>query len=149
MFSTMNTKCTGNCSMWLFLHVCVWFCSAPTKDFCLIPHLSRFLAILGPVRHSQGSGECFHMLNAYPALPSKDKNLDLKYLIKVLQYYSMMLLTWSKMKLSLLTRCKMRAAQDVSSGTINRLAIRMKNTHQKKNTIYEPFNMKFLQFNTC
>lgn len=38
--STMNTKCTASCFMWLFLHVC--FCSAPTKDFCLI-HLFRFL----------------------------------------------------------------------------------------------------------
>lgn len=47
--------------------------------------LCHTTAVLDTMRHSQGSLECFHMLNGYPALPTKEKNLDLKSLTK---YYS-------------------------------------------------------------
>lgn len=110
-FSTMNTKCTGNCFMWLFLHFC--FCSAPTKDFFLIPHLSRFL-VSAPLQPSWIQWEIpkaavLPYVKCLPCTSYKGEKSGFKVSHKILQYYSMMLLTWSKMKSSLLSRCKMRA----------------------------------------
>lgn len=108
----MNTKCTANCFMWLFLHVC--FCSAPTKDFFLIPYLSTFLVSVS-LSHP-GHKETFSRLTVVfpyvkylPCTSHKGEKPGFKGSHKVLQYYSMMLLTRSKMKSSLLSRCKMRA----------------------------------------
>lgn len=110
-FLTMNTKCTGNGSMWLFLHV--WFCSAPTKDFCLIPHLSRFLvsSTLQPswTRDIPKAHCSIPYVKCLPCTTFKEENSGFKVSHKVLQYYSMMHLTWCKMKSSFLSRCKMRA----------------------------------------
>lgn len=143
----MNTKCSDNCFMWLFLNVC--FCSAPTKDFFLIPYISPHFGLchtaailLGTMRHSQGSLYHSHMLNAYPALPTMEKNLDLRSLIKYYNITPWCFWQGARLNHPLYQDVKwehhffLLTAQDVGSATINRLPIRMKNTHQKKKNLW-------------
>lgn len=105
-FSTMNTKCTGNCFMWLLLYVC--FYSAPTKGFCLIPYISKFLvpATLQPTWIQWDIPKAHCSIPYVKCLPCTSYKGE-KSQFKVSQ--STMLPTRSKMKSSLLSECKIRA----------------------------------------
>lgn len=78
---------------WQLLYVALLKCLLLSTHKWFLPNplsfqifgLCHTTAVLDTMRHSQGSLQCFHMLNGYPALPTKQKNLDLKSLTK---YYS-------------------------------------------------------------